>query len=206
MINNDTIDVVLRAWNDNLKRSGFLYHIELNASVRTKKFFVSRENSYENKIAEIKLLRIVDEKDSKEKDLLLWRQEELFTKIKGEPEHKTIERYIDSLYRSFLYEMIGNFSLTCEKLITNRDYAEYDVVNDRLMPDPKFEGMVIKVRGDSKWYEKDNTFDVCTQRDNGFLVYTAHDIAKETGGLAMISGKDCEIIVKPRVKLDLIGV
>jgi hypothetical protein len=180
---------ILEAWNAELARHG-TDQIKLDVGCKMKTFYVSKENTYETKIAELKLLKI-GEKET----LLLWRKEyRLPPKVKNEPEYKIEQAFVESLYKALIYEAIGLFTISCEQLIKSKDYAPYDIVKDRLVADPEFDGIVIKTKDNSEWYEEGNTFDVFTKIEDGWAVYTAHDAWRGNNGIAKITFDKVDIV------------
>ncbi len=196
---------VLKTWNTNVKARGLNTVFTIKTSCRMKKFYETKERFEERKIAE--LLYLSEENGE---TILLWRNEiPMPDKVKGVPKHQVEKDFIDALYQSFLYECIGIFAITCQQSIKNMDYAEYDLINDRMKVHPDFEGMVIETLEDCPierggFYKKGDTFDVFYQVENGWVVYTSHPIGKSNNGCAKIPGNVCKVLVAKKVKLDII--
>lgn len=206
----EIVSSVLKAWNDNIKDNGLNYILELRVKCRNKTYEVSKGKSFDLKIAELLLLKIPNE-GSNEKVLLLFRKEmRMPDKSKNIQETKHSSNlllensYTDALYKQFLYETIGTFSIAAEQSIISKDYAEYDIEKERLKPNPEFEGMVIETTEAGVFYEVGDTFDVFTQIEDGWGVYTAHDCARANNGIAKISGNICKIIIDKKVEIEIV--
>lgn len=201
---------IIKAWNDNLRDNGLTYSIDLRVKCRNKSFEVSKGKSFELRIAELLLYKIPNE-DSKEKTLLLFRKEmRMPDKVRNAQDTKytsqtSIENsYTDSLYKQFLYETIGTFTIAAEQNIISKDYAEYDIEKERLKPNPEFEGMVIEVTEAGVFYEVGDSFDVFTQVEDGWGVYTAHDCARANNGIAKIPGSICKVIIDKKIDIEVV--
>jgi hypothetical protein len=125
----DIVTSIVKAWNDNLKTNGLTYSISLRVNCRNKSFEVSKGKSFKLRIAELLLYKIPNE-DSEEKSLLLFRKEmRMPDKVRNSQDTKhtsqsAIENsYTDSLYKQFLYETIGTFTIAAEQNIISQDYA-----------------------------------------------------------------------------------
>ena len=193
------IDEVLEVWNHNVKANEVFIEYCLEIKIRKKNYYTSKTKFYTLPIAEILFISKGDE------NLLLWRKElQIPDKVKGVPKHQIHNNYIDQLYKYFLHECIGTFGVICSQSIKNQDYAEYDIEKDRLKPHPSFKDTVIECTENGKFYELGDTFDVFNKLENGYAVYTEHDVAKKTNGLAKIDFNHCKEIITTAQKIDLI--
>lgn len=206
----ELVTATINAWNENLKSNNLDYFILLKARCRNKEFEVSIGNTFEQRVAELLLIKAPLE-NSKEKALLLFRKElRMPDKVRNKEELKHVSvsslenSYLDSLYKSLLYESIGLFSITTEQTIKSKDYAEYDIETERLKPDPEFEGMIIETIEAGLFYEVGDKFHVFTQVEDGWGVYTAHDCSRYNNGIVKIPGKCCKVIQEKKVKIELL--
>jgi hypothetical protein len=64
--------------------------------------------------------------------------------------------------------------------------------------------MVIEVTEPGVFYEVGDTFDVFTQVENGWGVYTAHDCARANNGISKIPGNICKVIIDKKVDVEVV--
>lgn len=196
----DVIVTILQHWNEDCKEAEVNQEYFLDIKLRDKKFYLNRKDFYERPIAEITLYT------KGELTLMLWRKQLIMPgKVKGQSIVQRDEEYKRSLFKYFLYECIGNFCITTGKLITNRDYAEYDIDNDRLKADSSANGMIITTLQDGTFYEKSQDFDVFMVTDDAYFIYTAHDIAVPNNGIAKIDKEHCMIKEMNKQSIILLG-
>lgn len=184
----DIIINTIKRWNDACKELNINQEYIADIKCRNKKFYLNKIDFYEKPIAEFSLYTKGDD------TLLLWRKELIMpAKIKGLQQHEIHEEYKRDLYDYFLYECIGNFCIATKALITNKDYAEYDIEKDRLKADTSANGMVVSTLKGGEFYEQGNKFDVFMVTDDAYFVYTAHDIARGNNGIAKLDKDICMI-------------
>jgi len=204
----DCVTEVIKAWNDQVKNAytktqdpKLNIQFVLDVNIRKKKSYINRKDYFENKIAEIVLYH---KGNDKEPDLLLWRNQKIMPpKVKCVPVHQVESDYINSLYKQFLYEAIGNFCVTTKQLILSQDWAEYDIANDRLKQHESATDMIIQTLEDGEFYKKGDEFDVFMRLDEHYAVYTQHDIGKANNGIARIPIKKCMVTQNAKVKIIL---
>ena len=192
----DIVQSVITAWNNNLISQKIEYQIKIETKVRIKTFEVSIDKEYKQRIAELLVYKIPTE-GSKEKTLLLYRKESRMPDKKDTKyiqQFKLENEYIESLYLHLLYEGLGTFTIACEQHIIEKDYCEYDIIKERLKPNPEYEGYIVETISKSIWYEEGDKFEVFTRVDDGWGVYTAHTIAKANGGIFKIPLESCKLI------------
>ena len=110
----------------------------------------------------------------------------------------------NDLYRSFIYECIGTFCVTTNKLFDDKDIAEYDIVKDRLKPMEQYIDVKIKVDNakDTDWFKVGEEYEVFTQTNsNTWGVYSYRTEHKNGIGAIPLT---CAIIVKVDVTKELL--
>lgn len=197
---------VIKYWNINVanvaKEAGEenpdVYHLE--CGIRTKKYYINKDVFLEKRIAEIRFF--IKGKE----DLLLWRSEiEVPKKVKNTPTHRVEAECISNLYHSFFYEAFGVFAVVTKGGIQREDYAEYDLVNERLKQHISADGMVIQTINDGPYYGKGENFDVFMDVDDQYYaVYTQHEIGQANNGIARMPKNDAMVTVPPKKKIILI--
>lgn len=193
------VNEVLKHWNEDVKEAGHDQEFILDVKCRDKKFYLNKVDFFEQPIAEMSLYV------KGNPTLLLWRKElRMPSKVKGSPVYETHEAYKRSLYRFLFYECIANFCSITKQLILNRDYAEYDIENDRLKADDSANGMIVQTIKAGPFYEPNQDFDVFLVSDEAYFVYTAHDIAKPNNGIAKIDKDACMIKELAKTKIILL--
>lgn len=194
----DIVTKTIEEWNANVNQLGHKYHIECNVSIRIKKFYIDKKNFLERGVAELTLLQVKD--DPSEKDFLLYRKEVILRpgdyNAKGKVSNETERDYTNHLYRCLLYEAIGIFTIATRETIISQDYAEYDIVNDRLKQHESAVGMVIKSQVAGPFYEVGTEFDVFMDMDGEekYAVYTQHEAGRGNNGIAIVPHKDFMVI------------
>lgn len=194
----NAVNTTIKRWNENCKSLGINQEYFIDIKCRNKKFYLNRNDFYEKYIAEMTLYTKGDV------TLLLWRKQIIMPdKVKGVPKHIVENEYKDELYEYLMYEAIGNFCVTTKALITNRDYAEYDIEKDQLKPDASANGMVLQTTKKGPFFEPGQDFDVFMCTDDYYLVYTCHDIATPTNGIAKMQKDECFVkeMAKPSIIL-----
>lgn len=192
----DLVQEVLEEFNKTLTAESYPYQVELSVKCRLKQFYLNRNDSYEQRIAEMSLFQKGDP------TLLLWRKELLMpAKVSGTPQHLVDEDYKRALFKYFFFEAVGNFCNMTHSLIVSQDYAEYDIEKDRLKPHPSGDGMVIKTTGQSPLYAPGCEFDVFMVTDTGYAVYTAHDLAKPNNGIGIIPKDHAMVLTPAKIKI-----
>ena len=194
------IQEVLKVWNQNVKSQEINVTYIIEIKHRVKKYYLTKDKSYERTISELLFYVKGDQ------DLLLYRKELQRPKIKETPSYKVEQDLEDMLYKYFLHEAIGIFGQTCHQLITNQDYAEYDIEKDRLKAHPSFKDHVIEVLEDGAFYKKGDKFDVFNRGETSWIVYTAHDIGLPNGGFAKIDSIKCKVVQETEQKIELLEV
>lgn len=190
------VSQVLKRWNEDVKEHGHDQEFILDVKCRNKKFYLNRVDFFEQPIAEMSLY--VKGKPT----LLLWRKEiRMPSKVKGIPQHEIEATYKYDLYRYFFYETVANFCSITKQLILSRDYAEYDIDNDRLKADDSANGMIVQTTKSGLFYEVGQDFDVFLVSDDGYFVYTAHDIARSNNGIVKIDKDSCMIKELAKTKI-----
>lgn len=184
------IKSVISQWNNDCKQSNVNQEYFLEVVVRKKKYYLNRNNFFEKNIAELRFFTKGD------KTFLLWRKElNVPKKVANTPQHLVEEDLRRELYYYFLYECIGAFAIITQRTIESKDNAPYDLEKDRLVPDVSAGyDFIIKTTKPGMFYEEGQEFDVFMVTDEGYLVYTAHDLARPTGGVAKIDN-DAAIVV-----------
>jgi len=196
----DVIQNILSHWNEDCKDKDINQEYILDVKCRDKKFYLNKIDFYERPIAEITLYT------KGELTLMLWRKQLIMPdKVKGQTIDQRNEEYKRSLFKYFLYECIGNFCVMTANLITNRDYCEYDIENDRLKADTSANGMIISTLKNGVFYEAGQDFDVFMVSDDAYFVYTAHDVAVGNNGIAKIDKVDCMIKELNKPSIILLG-
>ncbi len=194
------INEVIAEWNKAVKDSGNTTEYILELKSRKKEYFVNKVDSYKLDISEL-LFIAKDENES----LLLYRKElQVPEKVKGVPKHQIYSNYEDMLYRYFMYECIGSFALICTQTIKGKDYAPYDLIKDRLVPNEYFKDHVVEATADGKFYKTGDRFDVFTQLEGGWGVFTAHEAGDPNNGIAKIDNTHCKVVEETAQKIELI--
>lgn len=203
---SDLVTSLIRNWNKSIKEAKYEYEVDLICKVRNKRFYIDKNNYIEKHIAE--LLFLQRKLDPSEKDFLLYREE---IHIPPKEKHKSaidleIE-YTTILYKAFLYECLGTFSLACKQLITSQDYAEYDIANDRIKQHESAKDMTIKALVGGKFYEAGVEFDVFLDDDTSenYAVYTAHEAGTANNGVAIVPKKDFMITSAKKASIILLS-
>lgn len=206
-----TVHEVLEIWNQNVaKTSNTIYTLEIKS--RKKEYFVNKKDSYKLDISEL-LFISTEEKDVieegiqglKKESLLLYRKElQVPEKVKGVPKHQIYSNYEDQLYKYFLYECIGAFALLSTNSIKSKDYAPYDISKDRLIANEYFKDHIVEAIEDGAFYKAGDQFDVFTQLEGGWAVFTAHEAGIPNNGIAKIDGNKCKVIQETTQKIELI--
>lgn len=196
MIIEDVIKEVLRGWNDNVKNNGIqrTYHVDIK--IRLKKFYTTKTKFYEQKVGELLFHCTGD------KNLLLYRKEIEIPKFVNASTNEVDKEMRKTLINYFLYEAIGILAVQCEQLITAKDYAEYDIANDRLAQDPEYRGCVIEVIKDGEWYKIGDTFDVLTKQGSNYGVYSARPEFRANNFIGKMPARDVKVIVNPIPKIE----
>lgn len=212
-----SIQEVLNIWNENVKRNGIDTVYRIDVKSRKKKYYINRVDFYTLDISELLFIcteRIeiksetpTDKPEFKEESLLMWRKElQIPPKVKGVAKHQIYANYEDQLYKYFLHECIGIFGLTCTESIKAKDYAPYDIEKDRLVANPYYKDHIIECTEDGAFYKKGDTFDVFQELENGWAVYTAHELGIPNNGVAKIDRAKCKVIQETEQKIELIEV
>lgn len=201
---HDIVHNTLTEWNRECERQGMNFTYEVKTSIRKKKSYINKNDFIESEIAELLLLH--KKKDIHEEDLLLFRKELI---VIPKQKHESIEErdrsYLDLLYRHLIYEMLGVFCVTTKQTIINRDYAEYDIDNDRLKQHESAIGMVVRVQTSGPFFEAGNEFDVFMDTEGEYYaVYTQHEVGKKNNGIARLPKADCLIIEEAKKKIILL--
>ena len=200
MLKNN-VEEILEIWNSEVKGSALPYNYSIEVVCREKEFFTTKTKSFKQRVAELKYFM----KEGEETFLLYRKELRMPSKIKNVQQFKIDNEYIDMLYKHFLYECMGSFSVTIRELQKANEIAPYDLVKDRLTADPKFAGYVVETQEADDWFEKGDTFDVFTQADDGWGVFTAHDIARKNNGIFKIPGNICKVIEQPTTPIEIIN-
>jgi hypothetical protein len=192
----EVVQEAITAWNDTLTQEGFQSQIKLDLKCRKKKFYINRNESYEKRIAELSLYQ------TGTPTLLLYRKELVMPeKVANTTQHAVDEEYRRSLFKYLFYEALGNFCHTTSVLIQSKDYAEYDIENDRLKAHESGDGMIIQTIEDGPFYAKKCEFDVFMVADDGYWVFTAHDLAKPNNGIAKVLAKHAMVTNPAKIKI-----
>lgn len=191
----DGIINVVKHWNAEVKAKGIQAEYLLDVSCRNKKFYVNRKDFYERDVAEIKLIL----KGTETK--LLWSLECDIPKIKGMSRNSVEVEIKQDLYKSFLYECIGMFCVSTERLQASKDMAEYDIEKDRMKQDESATDMIIQVLTDGPFFKKGDEFDVFLVSDDYYFVYTQHDEGLKNNGIARLPKGDCMVTQNAKVKI-----
>lgn len=190
------IDDVLADYNDTLKQEGLNYKVYLRVDVHKKKFMLNRKDFYEKKVAEMFLIQ------KGEPSLMLWQKQMIMPdKVEGKHPRKVEDHYVRLLYYNLFFEAMGSFCALTKGLITNQDYAEWDIEKNRMKNHPGSEGMVIKAISGGEFYEKENEFDVFMHNEEFYWVYTAHDIGMRNNGIAKIPIGNAMVLQLPKPRI-----
>lgn len=194
------VNKVLKQWNQDVLEAGIKKEYILDVKVRKKTLYLNKEKTFEEPIAEMKL--ITKGLDNSEPTILLWRKELQYPeKVQGASKNEIVEEYKRRLYFYFLYEALGNFCTVTEQLIKNQDYAEYDIEKDRLKAHESGDGMVIQAMSDGTFFKNGDKFDVFMETDDFFFVYTAHASASQNNGINKIPVKEAIILENKKVRI-----
>lgn len=191
----DGIINVIKHWNTEVKAKKIDAEYVLDVTCRKKKFYTNRKDFYERDIAEIKL--ILKGKETR----LLWSLECDIPKIKGMSRVLVETDIKQNLYKSFLYECIGMFCVSTERLQDSRDMAEYDIEKDRMKQDESATNMIIQVLTDGPFFTKGDEFDVFLVSDDYYFVYTQHDEGLKNNGIARLPKGDCMVTQNAKIKI-----
>lgn len=210
------IHEVLAVWNGNIKSQEINIEYVIEIKNRKKKYYTNKVDFYTLDISELLFIskEIIESKplldsdktiDKTGENLLMWRKElQVPEKVKGVPKHQIYSNYEDQLYKYFLHECIGIFGMTCTETIKAKDYAPYDIDKDRLVANSYFKDHVVECTEDGAFFKKGDTFDVFNELDNGWAVYTAHEVGIPNGGIAKIDKSKCKVVVETAQKIELI--
>ncbi len=200
----EIIEKTLTEWNGECHNTEQKFTFEIKCNVRMKKFYINKNNFIEEEVAE--LLFIHKKLDPSESDLLLYRKElPVYPKQKHESIEVRNRKFIDSLYRHLVYEMLGAFSIMTKQSIINQDYAEYDIENDRLKQHESANGMSVKTLVGGPFFEIGDEFDVFMDTEGDYYaVYTAHEYGKKNNGIARLPKADCLITNAAKKKIILL--
>lgn len=194
-----SVHEVLKIWNENVKNQKTNIEYVIDIYNRKKKYYTNRDKFYTLDIAELRFISKGDE------NLLLWRKElQIPDKVPGVSKDSIRRNYEDQLYKYFLHEAIGTFGMTAASLITNKDYAEYDVEKDRIKPDEYFKDHIVEATENGVFYEKGDKFDVFTELEGGWAVYTAHEAGNANNGIAKLDKSVSKVIQETAQKIELI--
>ena len=118
---------------------------------------------------------------------------------------KTSNNILAELYKMFLYDITGTFCLASKQLVHNNQKAKHDLSKTyRIVGEDKYVGATVEIIKDDKdsWYKIGEKYDVFSQGDNGWAVYSDFNIHNINNGIGIIPGKDCKYTAK--VKLELV--
>jgi hypothetical protein len=185
------VQEVIKYWNQNVKDNDPINGCEYSILIKhgDKDFYTNKKDFYTLQISEIFFISKI-----REEKIGLWRREILRPKDKHLTTFQINERMEEQLYKFFMYECIGNFSLTTEALIRQKELAPYDLSKNRLLANPEFKDTVIEVTENGEFYKEGDQFDIFNQLDTGWIVFTECEIGKANNGLAKIEGKNCKVI------------
>lgn len=202
---------ILNVWNGNVKKQGTNAEFKVIIKHRDKKYFLNKTKSYTQKVSELLFIYEGEKPTLKEGEkaeietLLLYRKEMIQpAKMKNTPQHEVDNYYEDLLYKYFLHEAIGVFGLSCKDLIEREDYSEYDLVKERIKGNPAYKDHVVEALEDGAFYEKGDQFDVFTKLENGWAVYTEHELGKPNNGVAKIDSIKCKVVQETEQKIELL--
>lgn len=192
----DVVQEAINAWNETLEQENKEFKIRLDVKCRKKTFFINRKDTFEKRIAELSLYQ------TGSPTLLLYRKELIMPdKVNQVSQNALEEEYRRALFKYFFYEALGNFCLVTSELIQSKDYAEYDIDNDRLKAHESGDGMVIKTISKGIFYAPECEFDVFMIVDDGYWVFTAHDIAARNNGIAKVEVNHAMVLQPAKVKI-----
>lgn len=197
-----SVQNTIKDWNNAVKQSGQDIEYILDVKVHNKKFYLNKKVFYENRVGEIKFIKI-DRTKTRPEVRLLWDTECLVPKIKQQKSDTTENHVIDQLHQAFLYEAIGMFAVTTAQLQENKDIAEYDIDKDRIKQDESAIDMEIQCIENGKFYAKGDEFDVFMVTDNNYHVYTQHDIGLKNNGIASIPKEHCMVTKNAKINIIL---
>lgn len=185
---------ILDVWNKNCIANGIAKEYNIICGTRDKSYKFSDKNNVvvETKVHIGELLVFLNNG--------ITRTNELLHRIEIPVEGKVGERMTElqwknELYRSFIYDCIGTFSMTLEGMRKNGQTAEYDIDKDRLKGDPQFYGQKIKVDKIviGAWYKEGEEYEIFAKSDtNNWGVYSYRQEHKN--GIGVIPMKDCYIL------------
>jgi hypothetical protein len=188
---------IIKVWNENCLHNRVNKRFTLEVCTRDK---VIKSSDDSGKINEIKVyiseLLLICSTGNLHK--LIHRIELGMPKDRAKRMNET--QWKNDLYRSFIYECIGTFCVTTNKLFDDKDIAEYDVIKDRLKPMEQYAGISIKVDNakETDWFKVGEVYEVFTQtNENMWGVYSYKLNHKNgIGGIPLTSA----IIIKEDIK------
>lgn len=196
------IEHLLDAWNKNCayNQVGKIYVV--TTGTRKKKVrFVLPDNSLQE--GSIDIGELVLTESNEEVTKLLHRIEIPITGKIGERMNET--QWKNHLYRSFLYECLGTFSVITGKAFDNHQIAEYDLDLDRLKGDETYKGIWIQVDNASEedWFKVGDKYEVFTQtQNNNWGVYSYR--TEHKNGIGQIPLRNAKLIKDERpIKEDI---
>lgn len=115
---------------------------------------------------------------------------------------RLLNKWKTPLFKAFLYDCVGLLAVSTARMVDTQLKASYDGEKGRLKPDVKWEGRKIKtttVLQEDAWYKGATEYEIFTQTDNGWGVYSDLDIHKANNGIGIIPGINARLVEEETV-------
>lgn len=178
------VNDILATFNKRSKEHGNtnIYKIEINEVEEPKGKFTAH-------------LYLIDEQADGQSTIVF----NLKTPLSDKYSERHLPKWKNYLLRSFIYESIGLLAVSATSMVNTQMKAAFDKESGRLKADDKWAGksvIVLDTAPEDAWYGRGNGYDIFTQTDEGWGVYSDLEEHRDNNGIGVIPGKYARLITE----------